>query len=99
MEEKGRWLVKRGLQRSSRIPPAYGLSQVRNETYTAEGPISYWNAYVAITQMRGQGNFSDPRLGIEITHSPDLVTAKRPALRAYQHSLPTPSAPAGRVDA
>ena len=81
------------------IPPAYGLSQVRNETYTAEGPISYWNAYVAVTQMGGQGNFSDPRLGIAVTHSPDLVTAKLPALRAYQHSLPTPSAPAGSVDA
>lgn len=81
------------------IPPAYGLSQVRNETYTAEGPISYWNAYVAVTQMGGQGNFSDPRLGIAVTHSPDLVTPKLAALRAYQHSLPTPSAPSGSVDA
>ena len=48
------------------IPPAYGLAQVTNETYTAEGPISYWNAYVAVTQMHGHGNFSDPRLGIDI---------------------------------
>src|SRR6266700_1201794 len=32
------------------IPPAYGLAHVKNETYTAEGPISYWNAYVAVTQ-------------------------------------------------
>ena len=31
------------------IPPAYGLAEVKNETYTAEGPISYWNAYVAVT--------------------------------------------------
>jgi cytochrome c5 len=81
------------------IPPAYGLSQVRNETYTAEGPISYWNAYVAVTQMGGQGNFSDPRLGIDVTHSPDMVTSKLPALRAYQHSLPAPLPPAGSVDA
>src|SRR5689334_24362121 len=29
------------------LPPAYGLAQVKNETYTSEGPISYWNAYVA----------------------------------------------------
>jgi hypothetical protein len=36
------------------LPPAYGLAQVTNETYTAEGPISYWNAYVAVTQMGGQ---------------------------------------------
>ena len=81
------------------LPPAYGLAQVQNETYTAEGPISYWNAYVAVTQMHGRGNFSDSRLGIDIKHSPDLVTAKLPALRAYQHSLPTPPPPVGSFDA
>jgi mono/diheme cytochrome c family protein len=80
------------------LPPAYGLAQVKNETYTAEGPISYWNAYVAVTQMGGQGNFSDPRLGIDVKHSPDMVTSKLPALRAYQHSLPAPPPPAGSVD-
>ncbi|RPJ54537.1 MAG: hypothetical protein EHM24_31645, partial [Acidobacteria bacterium] len=81
------------------IPPAYGLAQVKNETYTAEGPISYWNAYVAVTQMGGQGNFSDPRLGIDVKHSPDLVSPKLAALRAYQHSLPAPPPPAGSFDA
>jgi cytochrome c5 len=81
------------------LPPAYGLAQVTNETYTAEGPISYWNAYVAVTQMGGQGNFSDPRLGIDVKHSPDMVTSKLLALRAYQHSLPTPPPPAGSFDA
>jgi mono/diheme cytochrome c family protein len=81
------------------LPPAYGLAQVKNETYTAEGPISYWNAYVAVTQMGGRGNFSDPRLGIEVKHSPDLVSPKLPALRAYQHSLPAPPPPAGSFDA
>jgi cytochrome c5 len=81
------------------LPPAYGLAGVTNETYTAEGPISYWNAYVAVTQMGGQGNFSDSRLGIDVQHSPDLVTSKLPALRAYQHSLPVPPPPAGSFDA
>jgi mono/diheme cytochrome c family protein len=80
------------------LPPAYGLAEIKNETYTAEGPISYWNAYVAVTQMGGQGNFSDPRLGIDVKHSPDLVTSKLPALRAYQHSLPAPAPPAGSFD-
>jgi cytochrome c5 len=80
------------------LPPAYGLAEVENETYTAEGPISYWNAYVAVTQMHGQGNFSDERLGIDVQQSPDLVTSKLPALRAYQHSLPAPSPPAGSFD-
>ena len=80
------------------LPPVYGLAQVRNETYTAEGPISYWNAYVAVTQMGGRGNFADPRLRIDVKHSPDMVSSKLPALRAYQHSLLTPTPPAGSVD-
>ena len=80
------------------LPPAHGLARVENETYTAEGPISYWNAYVAVTQMHGQGNFSDPRLGVNIVHTPDLVTSKLAALRAYQHSLPAPPTPGASYD-
>jgi cytochrome c5 len=80
------------------LPPAHGLADVDNETYTAEGPISYWNAYVAITQMHGRGNFSDPRYGINIVQEPDLVTSKLPALRAYQHSLPAPPTPGAFYD-
>ena len=81
------------------LPPAYGLAKIKNETYTAEGPISYWNAYVAVTQMGGQGNFEDAKLNIHIKHSPDLVTPKLPALRDYQHSLQAPPPPAGSFDA
>lgn len=81
------------------LPPAYGLAKVKNETYTAEGPISYWNAYVAVTQMHGHGNFSDPRLSIDIKQTPDMVTPKLAALRAYQHSIEAPRAPAGSFDA
>ena len=55
------------------LPPAYGLADVEKETFTAEGPISYWNKYVAVTQMGGQGSFIDPRLGIHIVQHPDLV--------------------------
>jgi|SRR5437762_7869459 len=77
------------------LPPAYGLASIRNETYTAEGPISYWNAYVAVTQMHGHGNFSDPRLGIDIRQTPDMVGPKLASLRAYQHSLAAPPPPAG----
>ena len=75
------------------LPPAYGLADIRNETYTAEAPVSYWNAYVAVTQMHGQGNFSDPRLGVNIVQTPDLVTSKLPALREYQHALQPPRPP------
>jgi mono/diheme cytochrome c family protein len=81
------------------LPPAYGLADVKNETYTAEGPISYWNAYVAVTQMHGHGNFSDPRLGIDVRQSPDMVGPRLAALRSYQHSLSAPAPPAGSFDA
>src|SRR5215213_5339565 len=80
------------------IPPAYGLRGVGFETYTGDGPISYWNNYVAVVEMGGHGSFSDPRLGISITQEPDLVTPKLPALLQYQLSLATPRAPAGSFD-
>lgn len=87
-----------GLNTPLVLPPAYGLLGVDRETYTAEGPVSYWNAYVAVTQMHGQGDFRDDRLGIDVRQSPDLVTPKLPALRAYQLSLATPAPPAGSWD-
>jgi mono/diheme cytochrome c family protein len=80
------------------LPPAHGLAEVKNETYTAEGPISYWNAYVAVTQMHGQGSFSDPRIGVNVVQTPDLVTPKLEALRAYQHSLARLPAPSTLYD-
>jgi cytochrome c5 len=61
------------------IPPAYGLAHVNNETFTADAPISYWNAYVAVTQMGAHGNFSDPRLGIDVKHTPDLAAPQATA--------------------
>ncbi len=81
------------------IPPALGLRGVALETYTGEGPVSYWNAYVAVTQMHGHGSFSDPGLGIDIQQSPDRVTPVLPVLRAYQLSLSAPPPAAGSFDA
>jgi mono/diheme cytochrome c family protein len=80
------------------IPPALGLRGVALETYTGEGPVSYWNAYVAVTQMHGHGSFSDPGLGIDIRQSPDRVTPVLPVLRAYQLSLNAPTPAAGSFD-
>jgi len=77
------------------IPPIYGLKGVRFETFTADGRISYWNSYVGVGQMGGQGTFSDPRIGLFIRQKPDLVTPKLPALLDYQLSLHTPTAPKG----
>ena len=80
------------------IPPAYGLKGVGFETYTGDGPISYWNSYVGVSQMGGHGTFKDPRIGLFITQTPDLVTPKLPALLQYQLSLRAPHAPAGSVN-
>ena len=81
------------------IPPAYGLRGVGFETYTGDGSISYWNAYVGVSQMGGQGNFSDPRIGLTISQKPDRVTPKLPALLDYQLSLVAPPPPSGSFNA
>jgi mono/diheme cytochrome c family protein len=80
------------------IPPAYGLRGVGFETYTGDGPISYWNNYVAVVEMGGHGSFSDPRIGINIVQEPDQVTPKLPELLRYQLSLAAPPPPAGSFD-
>jgi mono/diheme cytochrome c family protein len=77
------------------IPPAYGLAGAPLATYTGDGDVSYWNAYVAVTQMGGQGVFVDPRIGAEVRRTPDRVTPVLPALREYQLSLRAPAPPAG----
>ncbi|HKP28882.1 MAG TPA: hypothetical protein VJU15_05750 [Gemmatimonadales bacterium] len=73
------------------IPPAFGLRHVSKEIYTGDGPVSYWNAYVAITQMHGHGHFVDSRIGVDKNNPPDLVTSKLEPLRVYQFSLETPA--------
>ena len=72
------------------IPPIYGLEGVGFETVTGDGPISYWNAYVGVGQMGGQGTFIDRRIGLAIRQTPDLVTPKLRALLEYQLSLRPP---------
>ena len=90
-----------GLNKPSVIPPAFGLQDVHKITFTGDGDdIAYWNRYVAVTQMGGQGTFTEPRLGINITNgTQDLVSAKLPSLQAYQLSLAAPTPPAGSFDA
>jgi mono/diheme cytochrome c family protein len=77
------------------LPPIYGLKGVGFETFTGDGPISYWNSYVGVGQMGGQGTFRDRRIGLSITQTPDLVTPKLAALLDYQLSLRTPKPPEG----
>lgn len=89
-----------GISSPQVIPPAYGLAGIARITSTGDGEdIAYWNRYVAVTQMGGHGTFSDPRIGVSVTHgTDDMVSGKLPALQAYQLSLPAPAAPAGSFD-
>ena len=90
------------------IPAAFGLKGINRVTYTGWGDISYWNAFVANLEMHGKGDFVDPRLNnpvkypiavengfYNVINTPDLITCKLPALRAYQHSIDAPKPPAG----
>jgi len=82
------------------IPPAYGLRGVNSITFTGDGPDpAYWNRYVGVTQMHGHGSFAEPRLGVNVRNTPDLISSKLPALQAYQLSLNAPRPPAGSFDA
>jgi hypothetical protein len=80
------------------IPPIYGLKGVGFETFTADGPISYWNSYVGVGQMGGKGTFNDPRIALFINQTPDLVTPKLEGLLAYQLSLRAPKPAKGAFD-
>jgi len=89
-----------GLNKAAVIPPAYGLAGIDSVTFTGDGSeLAYWNRYVAVTQMGGLGTFTEPRLGLSITHgNVDLVSSKLPALQAYQLSIAAPAPPAGSFD-
>jgi mono/diheme cytochrome c family protein len=80
------------------LPPAFGLRHVSKETYTGDDDVSYWNAYVAITQMHGHGHFVDARIGVDVNNPPDLVSSELESLRAYQFGLVTPEPVDGEFD-
>ncbi len=87
------------------IPSAFGLAGTNLATFTGWGSVPHWNAFVAVLEMHGQGNFSDSRLNdarfpvaqragfARVTSEVDLVTPKLAALQAYQLSLKAPKAP------
>jgi mono/diheme cytochrome c family protein len=89
-----------GISKPVVIPPAYGLDGIHRITVTGDGEnIAYWNRYVSVVEMGGQGSFSEPRLNLNITHGTvDLVSSKLPALQAYQLTLQAPPPPAGSFD-
>ncbi len=93
------------------IPPAFGLAGVNLHTYTGWGGVAHWNALVANLEMHGKGTFFDPRLNDatkfpiaaregfgNVRSTPDLITAKLPALHLYQLAMPAPQPPDGSFD-
>ena len=101
-----------GKSAATMMPSAFGLAGVNQHTWTGGwGTVTYWNAYVANTQMYGKGTFIDSRLDDAKQYpvaakagwgrkrdNPDLITAKLPALHFYQLAIPAPAAPAGSFD-
>jgi hypothetical protein len=82
------------------IPPAYGLLGLNKVTSTGDGDdLAYWNRYVGVTQMGAHGSFVEARTGVNVTNgTDDLISAKLPALQAYQLTLAAPPPPAGSFD-
>jgi hypothetical protein len=92
------------------LPAAFGMAGISNGTYTGWGDVTYWNAYVANTQMHGKGSFSEPRITAvqfpvgtrahynQVRNPDDQITAKLGALQFYQLAIPTPKAPEGSYD-
>jgi hypothetical protein len=101
-----------GKSAATMMPSAFGLAGVNQHTWTGGwGTVTYWNAYVANTQMYGKGTFIDSRLENAKQYpiaakagwgnkrdATDLITAKLPALHFYQLAMPAPKAPEGSYD-
>jgi hypothetical protein len=113
LDKDGKAMRPDGKQAGTIIPNAFGLAGVNNHTWTGGwGDVTYWNAYVANTEMHGKGVFYDRRLsdakkypvsartgGWKMRNSPDQVTSLLGALQVYQLSIPAPPPPAGSYDA
>jgi hypothetical protein len=94
------------------IPEAFGHAGHNNHTWTGgRGTVTYWNAYVANTQLMGEGIFYDPRLMDEKQYpvgkklglgnkraQQDKVSDKLAALQFYQLCIPAPKPPKGSYD-
>jgi mono/diheme cytochrome c family protein len=103
LNQDGKAFRPDGKSAATVIPAAFGLAGVHLHTYTGWGSVPYWNAYVANTQMQGNGTFFDPRISAangfpigekaglnNVRRTPDRVTPKLAALHYYQLSIPAP---------
>lgn len=109
--QDGKTAAPNGRSGATLLPAAFGLAGVNLHTYSGWGSVTYWNAYVANTQMHGKGTFFDPRLNdkkqfpiaakagyANVRNTPDLITSKLAALQFYQLAIPAPAPPAGSFD-
>lgn len=62
LNQDGKAFRPDGKSAATVLPAAFGLAGVNLSTYTGWGSVTYWNAYVANTQMHGLGTFIDPRI-------------------------------------
>jgi hypothetical protein len=112
LNQDGKGLRPDGKSAATVLPAAFGLAGVNLHTYNGWGSVTYWNAYVANTQMYGQGTFFDPRMKDTAQYpvgnkagfpnkrsTPDRVTAKLAALHFYQLAIPAPKPPKDSFDA
>jgi hypothetical protein len=111
LDKDGKAFAPDGKQAGTLIPPAFGLAGVNLATWTGSGSVTYWNAYVAGTQMHGAATFIDARFNNKdqypvsaksgagnTRNKPDDTTGKLAALHFYQLAMPAPRAPAGSYD-
>lgn len=111
LDKDGKAFGPDGKQAGTLIPPAFGLAGVNLATWTGSGSVTYWNAYVAGTQMHGAATFFDDRFNNKdqypvsaktgsgnTRNTPDKTTGKLAALHFYQLSIPAPKAPNGSFD-
>jgi hypothetical protein len=111
LDKDGKAFRPDGKQAGTLIPPAFGLAGVNLHTWTGFGSVTYWNAYVAATELHGSGTFFDARFNDATQYpiatksgsgntrgQPDLVTSKLAALHLYQLALVAPRPPEGSFD-
>jgi hypothetical protein len=111
LDKDGKAFRPDGKPAATLIPPAFGLAGVNLATWTGFGSVTYWNAYVAATEMHGVGTYFDDRLknpqqfpvaarsdSWNTRGKPDQITPKLAALHFYQLAIPAPPAPEGSYD-
>jgi hypothetical protein len=107
LDMDGKAFQPNGKSAATLLPAAFGQAGVNDATYTGWGSVTYWNAYVANTQMHGKGAFSEPLITAsqfpvgakahfnQVRNSDDQITSKLGPLQFYQLGLAAPKAPEG----